>query len=246
MEPSHMMIPAKRAQNGPDLPVLRQSAQPSVADQVFDILLQRILRLELPPRSKLSEADVAAKMGVSRQPVREAFKRLAKQGFLTIRPQSSTTVSLISEEAVLQARFIRTALEVQTCRTACETMPEAGLAVLRDLLEQQKAAITAQDKDLFHALDDTFHHRICDLSAVGYVWDVIQNSKAHMDRIRMLSLSTASQEHALRQHIRIVEAIAARDPDTAAATLTEHLSRILVLIADIKAANHAWFTDAAP
>ena len=69
------------------LPVIQPAPQPSVSDQVFNALQQRILTLELPPQTKISEADVSKKMGVSRQPVREAFKRLAKLGFLIIRPQ---------------------------------------------------------------------------------------------------------------------------------------------------------------
>ena len=68
------------------LPVIQQSAAPTVADQVFDALKKSILTLELPPGIRISETEVAKKMGVSRQPVREAFKRLAKLGFLLIRP----------------------------------------------------------------------------------------------------------------------------------------------------------------
>jgi DNA-binding GntR family transcriptional regulator len=227
------------------LPQIRQAALPTIADQVFDALQQRILTLELPPRTRISEADVAKRMGVSRQPVREAFKRLAKLGFLQIRPQSATTVSLISEEAVLRARFIRTALEVQTCRRACEKLTPSGLAALASLIESQKAAIAAQDRDRFHALDDQFHCEICVQSGVGYVWELIHDNKAHMDRIRMLSLNATSQRQALEEHIDIFTAISARDPDRAAEAIIKHLSRILLLIEEVKTLDHTWFTDVA-
>ena len=143
------------------LPIIQPTPQPTVSDQVFDVLQQRILTLELPPQTKISEAEVARKMGVSRQPVREAFKRLAKLGFLYIRPQSGTTVSLISERDVLRAQFIRIALEVQTCRTACKVITPKGIEALSDLIAQQLAAVAANDKRLFHALDDAFHREIC-------------------------------------------------------------------------------------
>jgi GntR family transcriptional regulator, rspAB operon transcriptional repressor len=234
---------ANDVDNGLPLPILRQTSQPSIADQVFDILQQRILSLELPPHTRLSESEVAGKMGVSRQPVREAFKRLEKQGFLCIRPQSRTTVSGISEQAILQARFIRTALEVHTCRAACESMSSTGLAALKALLDQQKAAVVAQDSKLFHALDDQFHREICIQSGVEYVWDLIHDSKAHMDRIRMLTLSMSTQKLALKEHLAIFKAISSRKPDTAAAAMTSHLSRILVLIEEIKVKDHTWFTE---
>lgn len=225
------------------LDAIRQAAVPSVADQVFEELQRRILTLELPPRTKISETEVSRKMGVSRQPVREAFKRLAKLGFLLIRPQSGTTVSLISEKAVLRARFIRTALEVKTCRTACETLSAEGLAALAAIIERQREAIEVDNRNLFHALDEEFHREICTRSGVAYVWDLIHESKAHMDRIRMLSLSSSSQRYALIEHIALYDAIAAKQPDVAEKAMTDHLSRILVLIDEVKALDHSWFTD---
>ncbi|WP_400082202.1 GntR family transcriptional regulator [Yoonia sp. R78084] len=225
------------------LPLIRQQPQPTVADQVFDTLQQRILTLELPPQTKISETEVSRMMGVSRQPVREAFKRLAKLGFLQIRPQSGTTVSLISEEAVLRAQFIRTALEVKTCRKACETATAQALAPLHTLIARQKDAIAAKDRDMFHALDEEFHIAICELADVRFVWDLIHESKAHMDRIRMLSLNTTSQQLALQEHIAILDAISAGDADAAEAAMTEHLSRIVVLIDEVKKQQHSFFQE---
>lgn len=231
------------ADNILQLPTLKRENRPSVANQVFDILQQRILKLELPPLAKISETEVANRMGVSRQPVREAFARLARLGFLEIRPQSGTIVSLISEKAILRARFIRTALETQTMRNACETLTKDDIAALEELIHKQKEAVANNDRELFHALDEEFHREICDRSGVGYIWDLIHDHKAHMDRIRMLSLTETSQKLALNEHIEILEAIANNKPDLAAAAVTTHLSRILVLIEQIKAENHDWFTD---
>jgi DNA-binding GntR family transcriptional regulator len=227
------------------LPKLARIAQPTVADQVFNLLQLRILRLDLQPGTKLSEGEVAGQMGVSRQPVREAFKRLAAQGFLLIRPQRSTTVSLISEAAVLRARFIRTALETHTFRLACTTLSPNDIAALRHLIDAQRAAIAASDRERFHALDDQFHREVCVRAGVGYAWDLIHDSKAHMDRIRMLSLNSQSQRHALAEHITILDAIEQGNPDAAAIAMDQHLSRIATLIAEVKAVNHGWFTNGA-
>ena len=227
------------------LPTIRPAPRPSVADQVFEVLQQRILALDLPPGTRMSESETAGKLGVSRQPVREAFKRLAALDFLEIRPQSGTTVTLISEEAVIRARFIRTALEAHTCRTACALIGDDGLARLRDLIDGQKAAIDAGDKTRFHALDDRFHREICRQADAEYAWTLIQDSKAHMDRIRLLSLSTSSQKFALEEHMMLFDAIAGRDPDAAAAAITRHLDRMLVLIEEVKALDHRWFADSA-
>ncbi|MEH6834155.1 MULTISPECIES: GntR family transcriptional regulator [Falsihalocynthiibacter] len=235
----------RQIDDGLPLTQIRPTSVPTVADQVFDALQHQILTLKLAPCTKISETDVAQKMGVSRQPVREAFKRLAKLGFLSIRPQSSTKVSLISEKAVLRARFIRTALEIHTCRTACEKSTDVGINVLSNLIEKQRAAYDAQDRELFHLLDDQFHREICNLAGVGYVWDLILENKAHMDRVRMLTLDSSSQEFVLKEHVEIFKAISESDADAAAEAITKHLSRILIHIEDIKSVNHKWFTDLA-
>lgn len=228
------------------LPGLHLVPLPTVADQVFDILQKRILSLALPPGHRLSESDVAAQLGVSRQPVREAFKRLAKLGFLHIRPQSGTMVTLISESSVLKSRFIRLALEVQTCRVACAGLAPDALDLLADNLAHQLAVIAQDDRQAFHDLDDGFHRQICVSAGVGFAWEVISENKAHMDRVRMLSLDAASQRRAFEEHCKILDAIRARDADAAVGTMTAHLSRILTLLTDLKAGNHHWFRNDAP
>ena len=225
------------------LPTLKQVAAPSVSDQVFEVLQQRILSLELPPRTKISETAVAGQMGVSRQPVRDAFKRLAKLGFLDIRPQRSTTVSLISEEAVLRARFIRAALEVQTIREACKKLNPSDMAAIAKILNEQKTAIAVEDINRFHQLDEAFHMKICDGSELGYVWDVILDCKAHMDRVRMLSLNSGSQQQSLNEHLQIFDALKLKNPDLAADAMAKHLDGILVHISTLKVQNHDWFTS---
>ena len=225
------------------LPVLEDFQRPSITDQVFEALQRHILTLDLAPGAKISEVEVAQQMGVSRQPVRDAFYRLSKLGFLTIRPQRATTISLISEDAVMRAKFIRLALEAETIARACQTLTPADHDALAGLIALQSDAVARNDRDTFHALDDRFHREISERSGVGFAWQMIHESKAHMDRIRMLTLGTASQTMALAEHKAMLEAIRRRDSDAAIQTLRQHLGRIEGLIAQIKAENHSWFTD---
>lgn len=212
---------------------------------MFDLLQKRILSLELPPLTKLSEAEVATRIGVSRQPVREAFKRLAKLGFLVIKPQSSTRVSLISEDAVRRAHYIRAALETRNCRTACAGFTATADAALAELIQRQRAAVAANDRQAFHLLDDAFHREICVQAGIAFVWEIIVESKAHMDRVRMISLGSQSRQAALEEHIAIHEALRARAPDRAAAAMEQHLGRIFSHIETVKAQNHDWFVQQA-
>lgn len=216
--------------------------RPSAADQVFAELRHAILSLQIVPGAKMSENEVAAQMGVSRQPVRDAFYRLAKLGLLSIRPQRATTVTLISRDAVMRARFLRTAVEVETVRTAAQRLTGPDIDALRAMIAQQERAMAADDRLDFHALDDAFHHEICARAGVEFAWDLIHEMKAHMDRVRMLSLAFASRQ-AWDDHVAILDAIATRDPDAAAGHMRQHLSRIADIYDRIRGDRSDWFAD---
>ncbi|MDO5641037.1 MAG: GntR family transcriptional regulator, partial [Paracoccus sp. (in: a-proteobacteria)] len=139
------------------LPQLDEARPRRVTDQIFEVLYDRVVDLSLPPGARLSEAEVAAQMGVSRQPVRDAFFRLSQMGFIQIRPQRATTVTPISEEAVLQAYFIRRALEEAVMRTAATRLEAQDIDDLAGLIKRQDEAIGAGRPEVFHILDDEFH-----------------------------------------------------------------------------------------
>jgi GntR family transcriptional regulator, rspAB operon transcriptional repressor len=224
------------------LTMLEPIHRSSIADSVFDTLHRQILRLELPPGTKLSEIDVARALDVSRQPVRDAFYRLSKLGFLTIRPQRATVVSGISERAVMEARFIRMSIEVETARVACKTLTDHDFTELDAILDLQGLAVAARDAAGFHDLDDKFHREICERSGTGFAWEIAREMKSHMDRVRYLSLSFAS-EHAFAEHKDILAALRSRDEDHAAATVRKHLTRILEQIVQIRAAHATYFVE---
>ena len=224
------------------LPALGVARPPSAADRVFEGLYNQVVTLALPPGARLSEIEVARAAGVSRQPVRDAFWRLSKLGFLTIRPQRSTEVSAISEQAVQQARFVRTALEVETVRLAAVRFGAAEFGALDGLLAAQEAAMLQDDRERFHGLDDEFHRQICALSGLEFAWTLIRESKAHMDRVRWLSLSFGAPT-ALQDHRAILEALKAGDAEAAVAAMRTHLGRIEDILARVRKTHAAHFGE---
>ncbi|KTF06834.1 GntR family transcriptional regulator, partial [marine sediment metagenome] len=125
---------------------------------------------------------------MSRQPVRDAFYRLSQLGFIQIRPQRATTVTPISTEAVMQAYFIRSALEQATMRVAALTLQPSDWDGLERLIDLQEAASREDRRSDFHALDDQFHRDICAAAGKEFVWNLVRDNKGHMDRARFLSL----------------------------------------------------------
>ncbi len=223
---------------GPLEPVTRAS----VTDLVFEALHAQVLSLALPPGTKLSESDVAKQLGVSRQPVRDAFYRLSKLGFLLIQPQKATLVSKIHINDVRKARFIRTAIEVEVMRLAADRFGLEDFAALQPILDAQRTAVAAGDRAGFHRLDDLFHQVMCERAGLDFVWDIIRENKAHTDRVRFLSLASGSQR-AFDDHLAIVAALKAGSAEDAVQAMRAHLGTIEDIIQQLREANHSWFSD---
>src|SRR6478609_9485531 len=115
-------------------PIIAGTRQVSMSQRVYDTVRNAIVQLQLRPGHLLSEAELARYMGVSRQPVREAFIKLAEAGLVEVRPQRGTFVKLISIREVQNSRFIREAIELAVIRKAAERIGPSGIAELRELV----------------------------------------------------------------------------------------------------------------
>lgn len=210
------------------------SAEP-VAKRVFQALRQAIVTMQFSPGQPLSEQEVATQLGVSRQPVREAFIKLGESGLVTIRPQRGTFVVKISVKQVIDARFVREAVEVAVARKAGEDLPAGIVRDLRDNLGAQRAAAEDSTPERFLDLDEAFHRTLALGIGCEYAWRVVEETKAQMDRVRYLSLPHATPlDRLIHQHEAIVDAIEARDPDGAEAAMRRHLREILTSLPELE------------
>lgn len=207
----------------------------SIGTQLYRHLREAIIRGELRPGQALSESEIARQNETSRQPVREAFIKLAEERLVTIQPQRGTFIVKISVADVLDARFVREAIEVAVVQEAATSAPPPAISELRRLIEQQKAVARGHN-DEFLALDEEFHRTIALSVGRAHAWRVIEGIKAQMDRIRYLSLDDATPlPLIIEQHQRIVDGIEAGDPTAAAAAMRSHLREIMVSLPDIAA-----------
>lgn len=203
------------------------AARRTTADDIFEKLRADIVSLDLPPGTKLSEAEVARKFDVSRQPVREAFIRLGNMKLLRIQPQRATIVRRISRSEILEARFIRTAVETEIMRLACERYRPVDEKRFKSNLKQQKAAALAIDSDRFNALDYEFHRLICETAGCEFAFKTIAENKVYVDRLCMLSLSSkAGRQEVYEDHVEIFARLRAGDEAGLIAATRLHLSRL--------------------
>lgn len=200
----------------------------TIGYRVFLAIKQAIVQGQLAPGHPVSEAELARQLGVSRQPVREAFIKLSDLGLVEIRPQRGTFVQLISRREVENARFIREAIEVAVVRRAADIATSETIAPLFDLIALQKATGSQPDQSRFLQLDDALHRAIASLADCDHAWRVAEDLKVQMDRVRYLSISHATPvQTIIAQHEAIVKAIAENDADAAETAMRLHLREIL-------------------
>lgn len=207
-------------------PTHRGDDRQTIADEVFENLRSDIISLRFAPGEKLSEVEVSKQMGVSRQPVREAFIRLNNMNLLQVRPQRATVVRKISETGIRRTRFVRIAIEVEVVQRACVHFDQRSIGFKRNLNQQEQAAIRG-DTPRFHVLDYEFHRLLCIAAGCEFAYETIAEHKAQVDRVCLLSLADSESMKLLHDdHCAIFEHLEARNSEGIIKLIRQHLSRL--------------------
>jgi len=211
-------------------------------DDIFDHLRKQIETLALKPGDRISEAEIAALFGVSRQPVRDAFSRLASLDLLLIRPQRATEVRRFSVRTIEKARFIRAAIEKEVLVRAATHCDAEGDEHLMQSLAEQKVAVENADYEAFGPLDYAFHKTLCGVARADYAFDVILAEKAKIDRLCMLGHNREQRLPDLfADHQAIAKAVMDHNPEDAVQAGMIHLSRLDETLERIKSSNANYF-----
>lgn len=211
-------------------------------DVVFDHLHTAISTLELRPGDKISEAEIAAQFGVSRQPVRDAFSRLENLDLLLIQPQKATEVKRFSFKEITKSRFVRASVEAEVLRRAAHEATPADASLLDICLVQQEHVVAHGSYEDFGKLDYEFHRTLCKIAKVDFAFEVISFEKANVDRLCILSLSKEDRmEQLVEDHRKIAACIKAGDAEGAVEVGMFHLSRLDATIDAIFAGNPDYF-----
>jgi DNA-binding GntR family transcriptional regulator len=214
-----------------------------ISDRVSEELTAAIRDLRLTPGAVLSETDLAARLGVSRTPLREAISRLVDHGLLSVVAQVGTRVSLIDVREVEQAVFIRCALETAAFREACAG-GEPDVTVLQRILAEQERAQADHDVAGFFDTDEELHQEIFRIGRHPEVWSVVRRSKLQLDRLRRLVLpELIKTRDLLEEHRRIVSLLQARDVEAGVQLVTTHARHVLDDLPEFMSQHPAYFTS---
>lgn len=191
---------------------------------VYETLRRKVLTLELPPGTALSENELAAALGVSRTPVRESLILLADEGLIQVFPQVGTFVSRVDPDRVRDAQFLREAVELAALDDVPADLDANVVAELRTNLDQQRAPGIGLEE--FFDLDEAFHHGLLRLSGHERAWSTVVSAKGHLDRARRLGLKETSPASFADQHVEIFQAVVDGDLPRARRTMRSHLRAV--------------------
>lgn len=202
-------------------------ADTTLPDTIAQQLRRDILRGKLAPGESIKERDNAAEMGVSRTPMREAIRILAKEGLVILRPSRSPIVANPSLQEIGDNIEVLATLELKSAELACTRATDEEIAGIRDLHAYMEKAYDDLDAvDLFEA-DMRFHLAIARASHNPFMAETHGAYLSRLWRARFLSASRKrSRDRVLRQHRNIVEGLENRDVDRVLQELHAHLEHL--------------------
>ena len=209
----------------PDNSTFESLNVPDLVGLVEMQLTRAIVEGRLAPGSRIVEADIARRMGVSRAPVREAARRLERQGVLVARPRYGFIVRRITVQEIDDLFQVRISLEQTAIELACAKADEAGLARLQELVDAMVREAHLQPQHQRIAADLAFHTLICQLSGNAHLQRIFAN--IHTETCMIIALIDAVYDDPAAiadTHRPLVDALMRRDAAAARAAMGVHLA----------------------
>lgn len=205
------------------LALLRSSSLASAAQQEIE---RAILRGELAPGAKLNEAALAERLGVSRGPVREAFRMLEQAGLLRQEKNRGAFVRHIALDEAMEIYELRAMMEEAVGRKLARDITPDQLKAARTLVTAMERAVKANDTDAYHLLNLEFHDTLVAFAANRKLIAMYRLLINQLWLFRRLNLVDARVlPISASEHGGIVKAIESGDPERAARTMREHVEQ---------------------
>ncbi len=205
----------------PTIVLLQTSSLANVVQQEVE---RSILLGEYAPGTKLIEAALAQKMGVSRGPIREAFRMLEEAGLVRTEKNRGVFVRDIPIEEAVEIFDLRAVMEELVGRQLALKITPAQLKEVRGLVERMEKAAKADDTYDYHLLNLQFHDRLVEMAGNAKLAAIYRKLIKELSLFRRLNLADGPQMPvSVGEHRQIVKAIAAGDPDAAGKAMFQHV-----------------------
>jgi DNA-binding GntR family transcriptional regulator len=207
--------------------VERRLAGPgSRQEQVYDHLKRTILSGEIKPGERLLETQLAQSLGVSRIPVREAIRKLERDGLVVVFPRRGIYASSLGPRDIDDVYAVRAVLEGLAARLAAEHRTDEQLARLDAIVAEMKEQADRADSNGLFATGRRFHELVLEASANAKLVPLMELMRSQIERIRLLRMQVSSRTHDVyREYVAIADAIRRGDGAAAEAEMRAHVER---------------------
>ena len=221
-------VVVRSARNGAvvdELPIV--GGGPTMKDQVYAALRERIVFGTLLPGDRLVEADLAARFRVSKTPVREALLTLEAEGLVTLRPHRGAEVTRLSPQEYRDLQFVRDALEFGAMPEIVASIAEVDLRRAEAHLAEMEAAYAAQDYRRYRWAQRLMHHGLLSVPGHPTLPELAMTLHDRLDRYGRLLVTARRERWAsdLQFNRRRLELIRARDVDGVVRMVREQHAR---------------------
>lgn len=194
----------------------------SRSEAAYDLLRNGVMDGALVPGQRLREVDVSEWLGMSRTPVREAFRRLERDGLITFVPHKGMTVTVLDHGAIMELYRMREVLEGTAASLAAQHATDAEIDVLKDMLSHEPPL--QDDSRALAAHNVAFHNTIYAAAHNRYLLRSLNGLRDSMALLGETTYAVPGRiEAALNEHVVVVDAIARRDPSLADKAMRAHL-----------------------
>jgi DNA-binding GntR family transcriptional regulator len=201
----------------------------SLAERAYRRLRDAIVQGALPAGRRISERSLAASLGISAQPVREALRRLEQDGMVITLPRRGTVVAEFGPDRQAEMGRIRAALEGAAAAIAARRADDVALAMLAAQLAAMREATAAGQPERVSEANERFHTLLHQATGNAFLLRSLAALRAfdHFGRLRALNSTPEELPRALGEHAGILAALEARDPDLAEDRMRAHVLRSL-------------------
>ena len=198
--------------------------QRTLAGPIAERLRELIIEGELKPGARLNERLLCEQLKVSRTPLREALRRLAHDGLVTLIENKGAFVTEMSRESVRESFEIMGALEALAGELACQRIGDGEIAEIEALTFEMMACHARRELHDYYRLNRAIHDRIAAAAGNALLDDMSHKLNLRIQNLRFRSnLDAQKWDGAVREHQRMVELLRARDGAALAALMRQHL-----------------------
>lgn len=188
----------------------------TLREKILEHIRDAIISGALKAGSKVSEPELAERYGISRTPIREAFRQLESEGYLTVIPRRGAVVSEFSQKDVEDFYAIKSILEGYAARQACKKLTERDLDRLQANNKRLTELAEVNDIKAFIKVHNEFHEMFIKAADNEKLRELITSVVTRFQRLRLMSLSLPGRmEIVVQEHAKIIEAFRRKDPDAA-------------------------------